>query len=118
MEKTNFAAVSDMRTEIKARNGLLYVNRIQDVEPYLNQNTAQRNAVGDYKNKWSRKDRPLRMVADIPNVIVEKWLKEGVNVFSNDPDMVNKVRRKLDEPEYRYLKTHPGRIGVRRSQRF
>lgn len=117
MEKTNFAE-SDVKTKILARNGLLYVERVQDVEPYIKANAARRNAVSDYRNKWSRKDRPLRLVADIPNVIAEKWLKEGVNVFSADPDMVNKVRRKLDEPEYRHLKTHPGKIGVRRSQRF
>jgi hypothetical protein len=118
VQKTNFAEQSDIRTRMQAKNGLLYVERIQDVEPYLKQNAALRNSVADYKNKWSRRDRPMRLVADIPNVIAEKWLKEGINVFSSDPDMVNKVRKKLDEPEYRHLKTHPGRIGVRRSQRF
>lgn len=118
MEKTNFAEQSDVKTKIKAVNGMVYVERVQDVEPYLKANAAQRNSVGDYKNKWSRKDRPLRMIADIPNVIVERWMKEGLNIFSNDPDMTNKIRKKLDEPEYRYLKTHPGRVGVRRSQRF
>lgn len=117
MEKTKFAE-SDVTTKMLAKNGMLHVQRTQDVEPYLNKNQALRNSVGDYKNRWSRRDRPMRMVADIPNVIVEKWMQEGVNVFSNDPGMVNKVRRKLDEPEYRHLKTHPGRIGVRRSQRF
>lgn len=116
MEKTNFAEQSDMQTQIKAINGMLYVARVQDVEPYIKQNDALRNSVSDYKNKWSRKDRPLRFVADIPNIVAEQWLKEGVNVFSSDPDMVNKVRKKLDE--YKRLKTHPGRLGVRRSQRF
>jgi hypothetical protein len=40
-------------------------------------------------------------------------MKEGINVLSNDPDMMKKVRRKLDDYTNQKLRTMPGKMGVR-----
>lgn len=47
----------------------------------------------------------MHHVAEIPDGIVVKWLAEGIDVLSTDPDMKKRVRRKLDDPDYRYLKS-------------
>ena len=48
----------------------------------------------------------LQYVAEIPNVFISKFLKEhNLDVFSNDPADKKRLRRLLDDPEYRFLKT-------------
>lgn len=103
----------DIKTEIKANNGVLTVYREQDVEPVLNANRAAFNEAPSWRPWGSgRKDVSMRMVADIPNIVVEQWLKEGINIFSPDPDMQKKFRKKLNDPEWRYLRTYPGKVRV------
>ncbi len=102
---------NDIKTASQARNGIVTVKRTQDVEPYLNANQAEYNSHGDYRPYAGKGN--LRKVADVPNIVIEQWLKEGVNVFSSDPDMQKKVRRKLDDYTNRKLRTIPGRLGVR-----
>lgn len=42
--------------------------------------------------------------AQVPNIIIEKWLNEhGVNFY--DKDHQKKIFKLLNQPEYRYLKT-------------
>jgi hypothetical protein len=113
MNKTAFDE-GDITTKFEGKDGKLIVVRSQDVEPYLKANDRERNSCSDWRPYASgRKDKSLRKVADIPNVVVEQWLKEGVNVFSNDPDMQKKVRRKLDDYTNKKLRTMPGKMGVR-----
>ncbi len=50
-------------------------------------------------------DEMLHHIAEVPLGVVELWLKEGIDVFSADPDMKRKVLRKLHDPEWRYLRT-------------
>ena len=47
----------------------------------------------------------MHHVAEIPMGVVVAWMKEGVDIMSSDPDMKKRVRRKLDDPEWRYLKS-------------
>jgi len=48
----------------------------------------------------------LHHVADIPNVFITKILKEhNIDVFSNDKAEQMRLRRLLETPEYRFLKT-------------
>ena len=48
----------------------------------------------------------LHHIAEIPNAIIEKWLKEdGIDVFSDDPTMQRAVMRKLHDPDWRYLRS-------------
>lgn len=91
-----------------------YIEKTQDVEPILEANKSLQNwgiggaaRLNDFsrrgiKNNWWH-------VALIPNLIIEKWLlEEGINVF--DRDHWPAVRRKLNSPDWRYLRTGTGRI--------
>jgi hypothetical protein len=102
----------DMTTKLESNNGRLLVVRSQDVAPYLKENAELRNSASSWR-PYSSGRGTMRKVAEIPNIVAEQWLKEGVNVFSNDPDMVKKVRRKLDDYTNQKLRTMPGRMGDR-----
>jgi hypothetical protein len=99
---------SGIKTAIEARNGALTVYREQDVAPILDHNKRmQADGAGGWRRtaKWSR-----RQVAEIPNIVIEQWLKEGFNFFRCTD---NELRQKLDEPNWAYLKTIPGKLGKR-----
>lgn len=53
------------------------------------------------KNEWWH-------VASIPVVVQEKWLREGIDIFNKDH--WHQVKRKLNDPEYRYLKATTGTV--------
>lgn len=105
----------DITTTFKAEQGKIVVVRSQDVEGYIKRNRAEQAAASTWRPYATRRrgDSGLRKVADVPNVVVEQWLREGVNVFSNDPDMQKRVRRKLDDYTNKDLRTMPGKMGTR-----
>jgi hypothetical protein len=76
--------------------------RIQDVEPILEANKAERyNA----KGRACEKDRIGFKVASIPIMVQYKWLiEEGWDCMSPDPDCQKKLRQKLNDPEWRHLR--------------
>jgi hypothetical protein len=100
--------MSDIQEAWKREQGKVLIYREQDVQPYLDANKRmQAEQVGG----WRRAGKGTRrMVADIPNIVVEMWLKQGFNMFSASE---RELRKKLDEPEWAYLKTIPGRLGQR-----
>lgn len=102
----------DMSTHTEARNGRVLIVRSQDVEPYLKKNAEERAAASTWRPYTSGKNH-LRKVAEIPLIVIEQWLKEGVNALSNDPDMQRKIRQKLDDYTNKDLRTMPGKMGVR-----
>jgi len=73
--------------------------RIQDVAPILEANKAL--AADPAHSDFGR------LIADIPCVVVEKWLhQEGVNVLGLPAHEFDRfIRRKLDDPDWRYLRT-------------
>lgn len=104
----------DIKTKIEAKDGKIIVVRSQDFSAYLRANEREFNDAPSWRPYASgRKDRPLRKLAEIPNLVAEQWLKEGINVFSSDPEMQKKVRRKLDDYTNRKLRTMPGKMGTR-----
>lgn len=106
--------MSEIKTEIKAKNGQVTVYREQDVEACLDANRSEANEAPTWRPYASgRKDISLRKVAEIPCIVVEQWLKEGVNIFSKDPDMQKKFKQKLNDYNYRYLRTFPGQLRER-----
>ena len=78
----------------------------QDVTAYLEQNKRLYNE-DDFKRK-GYKDEMVH-VAQIPLIVIEKWLREdGIDVYN--PDHKKAVMRKLNHPDYLYLRTTSGRI--------
>src|SRR5262249_17031694 len=86
----------------RARDSIIVVASMQDVEPILERNKALRSM--PQKSDWGRH------VASIPNVILVKWLNEehargrtDLRLFSREFDEL--VQRKLADPEWKYLRT-------------
>lgn len=99
---------TSVKTAIHARNGTLTVYREQDVAPILDHNKRmQADGVGGWRRIGNAR---RRQVAEIPNIVIEAWLKEGFNFFRCTE---NELRKKLDEPNWSYLKTIPGKLGKR-----
>lgn len=86
-------------------NDITSFERVQDVKPFLDANKALAND-GDYKRKGI-KDSWMH-AATIPNIVIEQWLKEGIDIFNKDH--WPQVRRKLNDPNWKHLKTIVGRI--------
>lgn len=77
----------------------------QDCEPIVENNKALQNeGKGDFQGKWGRR------IASIPLVVVDKWMKEdGVNWLAlGRQEKAAYLRRKLNDPQYRYLRTSLG----------
>lgn len=97
---------TDVKTAIKARNGELTVYREQDTTPYLEANKRERN---DFQAKRGAR---LRKVAEIPNIVAEKWMRElGVNIFNQNHAPA--VQRLLNSNEYAFLRTSPGKMRMK-----
>lgn len=84
----------------------VHVHRVQDVEDVLNENKAAYNSHGDWKSSRYGKG-PMHKIASIPIIVVEQWLKEGFDIYTATPQQ---IRRKLNDPEYKYLRTIPGKL--------
>lgn len=95
---------TDVSTAIKAKNGQLVVHRVQDTTPYLEANKRE------LSNFQARRGMTRRKIAEIPNIIVEKWMKEGINIF--DRNHAKAIQAKLNSNEYAYLRTSPGKCKV------
>jgi hypothetical protein len=77
----------------------------EDVGPLLAQN---REKFKDEGRGYSP-SREWREVADIPEIVYHVWLKEhGVDLFKKDHWPA--VKRLLNSPDYRWLRTSPGWI--------
>lgn len=86
---------------------LAAIETAQDVEPILEANKeAQKTA---QKSDWGRH------VARIPNVILTRWLNEewqrgniSIRAFSDEMDRL--VERKLQDPEWKWLRTDSAQV--------
>lgn len=92
-----------MRTQIYQEDRLLTINRVQDVEPIIENNKRLQ------KEPQSRKSS-FRHVASVPNVIIEKWLNEelargnkSIRWGSKEFDAL--IAKKLKDPDWAYLRT-------------
>ena len=51
----------------------------------------------------------MRKVASIPLIIIEKWKRElGVDIYNKND--WPKIKQLLNDPEYRFLRTHESKI--------
>lgn len=82
------------------------VERVQDCTPILDANHRKRCESDGFSES-----RDMRELADIPNVIIEQWLKEGIDIFN--PEHAKAVRAKLNG-DYKYLRSShdSGHIGI------
>lgn len=84
----------------------IHVIRTQDVQGQVDANQAEYNSHSDLKSSRYGKG-PMHKVASIPPGVVEQWMKEGFNIFTASDE---ELRRKLNDPEYKKLRTMPGRL--------
>jgi hypothetical protein len=91
-----------IRAHLDSNGKDLAIEHVQDVEPILQWNRDAR--CGEQRGEWGRH------VARIPNVIYVKWLNEEhtrgnipLRMFTPEFDLV--VQRKLEDPEWAYLRT-------------
>ncbi len=89
------------KTSVKDR--LVVEERIQDVEPVLERNKALLTHDDGYSPS-----RDMKRIASVPNIVIEQWLKEGVNVF--DPNCEAEVMRRLNSSDWAHLRTSGGKI--------
>ncbi len=109
--ETDFA---DIVTQTYTEQGRVVVKRTQDATPYIEQNKRELAEAPSWNPYGSgRKDQSLRKVASIPLIVVEQWMKEGVNILDPSPEMQKKVAQKLNSNEWQHLRTYPGRVGYR-----
>ena len=77
----------------------------QDCQPFIEANKVLQNLPEGYVSNA----REFRRAASIPNAIIMKWrTEEGIDVL--DPADWSAVRRKLNDPDWRHLRTGPGRL--------
>lgn len=81
------------------------IERVQNLEPILERNKelakTEHQAIGIKRNWWH--------AGTIPNIIIEKWLNEfGIDFFN--PDHWPAVKRLLNSPDWRYLRTGRGKL--------
>lgn len=93
-----------MRTDLLLDRGEKKIIAVtqDDVEPILERNHALR--CEPQKSDWGRH------IATIPNVILTRWLNEeytrgNVSLRMFTPEFDALVARKLDDPEWKFLRT-------------
>lgn len=80
------------------------IETVQNVEPILNHNKELAKTDCEkmgIKNDWW-------FVGTIPNGVIAKWLNEGIDFYNKDHWPA--VKRKLNDPEWRYLRTGRGKL--------
>ncbi len=92
--------------EYDAATDTLVIKSSQDVEPILDNNRELSNP-GLSGDGYSP-SRELRRVASIPNIVIEQWLMEGINIC-READWP-KVKRRLNDGEWSKLRTSTGRL--------
>ena len=111
------AFVKEIPKPIEGHNGvrLFYVEdsekaqivHCQDVTSALEHNKTMQNC-GD--GGWMTKDKSMRRMAHIPDGVILKWLHEhGVWIY--DKEALPWLMKKLNDPDWAYLKTIDGRVG-------
>lgn len=82
-----------------------YIETVQDTSPILERNRALAKEE-DYKRLGIKHE--WWHVASIPIGVQHAWLKEGINIYQKDHWPA--VRRKLQDPDWQYLRTSTGRL--------
>ena len=102
----DFEGDVEVYSEPDGEGGLL-IHSVQDVAPIIERNKAAMNHNDGYSPS-----RELRRVAFIPTIFRDKWLnEEGWDAWR--PDLYpEKLVQKLNDPDYAFLRSAPGRVAV------
>lgn len=93
-------------------DGSAIIRTVGESEPVLDHNQRLRALATDDGGYVRGSDRGMKRVASIPAEIVVKWaVEEGIDVYN--PEHSERVMRKLNDPDYAYLRTAPGRLAMR-----
>lgn len=77
------------------------IRNTYDVSDIIESNKRQANETID--SRYGKE--MMHHVADIPMALYLKWKKEeGVDILDNQPSTKRWLKRRLNSPEYRYLK--------------
>lgn len=86
-------------------DGRVIIERVQDCDEIVR--GAKRAEAEFDRGTYLRSD--MVRVATVPTVVIEHWQKKcGLNM--RDPDAPKRVLALLNDPDWRYLKTVPGRL--------
>ena len=86
-------------------NDVGMVQTTYDLTAVIDMNKERQN---DGTNGWT-KSRDMKHQAFIPNALIEKWMvEEGINAYNKDHWPA--IRRKLNDPDYAFLRTSKGRM--------
>ena len=77
----------------------------QDVSKTLELNKVSRDMYAQQS-----KQNEMQRVASIPTSVVIQWLDEGINVMNPNQEDIKRIHKKLNSPEYAYLRTGGGRL--------
>ena len=87
-------------------SGNYTIHATQDHEPILDQNKAMAT-----HNDGYTPSRDMRRVASIPLILWLKWKnEEGWDAFN--PHHSDRLMRKLNDPDYAFLRTAPGNLAL------
>ena len=90
---------------LEDENGIRF-ETVGQTDPITERNKAMRT-----HNDGYTADRSMRRVASIPYILINKWLdEEGWNAL--DPANHDRLKRKLNDPDYAHLRTADGVIGM------
>ena len=89
------------RDHYDATENKFIVERIQDVEPILDNNKALANEAQTMDG--------FHHIGEIPNVFIERWLNEeyergNVGLHLGHPDFLALCKRKLRDPDWAFLR--------------
>ena len=100
--------VRGITTEYYAKqNGDVFIRRVAEAQGLVDANKRHLNNISD----WGRKKHvsASQTIGRIPPLLAEQWATEaGVRMFT--PEFNALVKRKLNDPDYKYLKTVTGRV--------
>ena len=82
----------------------LTIPHLQDVSEILAANKRAREEA-----EGQRRGENVR-VASIPAVVVMQWMEEGINVMAPNREDQKRIKKKLNSPEWAYLRTGGGRL--------
>ena len=98
--------MSSVEKFLTVEDGDLHVKTVQDVEDIIENNKRLQGT--EQKSDWGRH------IAEVPNNILNEWLNEeyargNTSMKLFDDEFMKVMKRKLNDPEWRYLRTdNPG----------